>query len=314
MMGRKKDSNVSAGQKLLKMYHILLSGNKPHYQSDLAEMLNCSAQTVIRLAEQIELSFPECFCSGKEKNRRWYSLQINHKNTLGLNYQELRYLSLCRELSKPFIPPEIGERIDQTLLHLSMLLLELDTREHFATSTPIAFFTKGKIDYSEKVNIIEDLLKCIENKTFCHIHYIANGNQQGKNHYFVPRKLIAMNHALYVYGAISNNVATELKHSTCLAIHRIQKLDFINQKASISIADPIENKTMFGLPEHEPRTFSIQFAKSAAGYIKERIWSDEQKIEEIENGEIILTITTSSERELNAWVRGFGEQAKMITS
>ncbi|OCG19180.1 hypothetical protein A9G22_10815 [Gilliamella sp. App2-1] len=46
MMGRKKDSNVSAGQKLLKMYHILLSDNKPHYQSDLAEILNCSAKTV----------------------------------------------------------------------------------------------------------------------------------------------------------------------------------------------------------------------------------------------------------------------------
>lgn len=313
-MARKKDLDVSAGQKLLKMYHILLSENKRHYQSDLAKILNCSAQTIIRLALEIEQSFPECYNSGKEKNRRWYSLQSNRKNTLGLNYQELRYLSLCRDLSKPFIPPEIGKRVDQTLLQLSFLLLELDSQEYFESSNSIAFFSKGKIDYSEKVNIIEDLLKCIENKSFCHIHYIASGNKQGKNHYFVPKKLIAMNHALYVYGALSNNNATELRYSTCLAIHRIQKLDFINQKVSISIPDPIENKTMFGLPEHEPRTFSIQFTQSAASYVKERIWSDEQKIEEIENGEIILTITTSSERELRSWVRGFGEQAKMITS
>lgn len=309
-MATKKDQDASSGQKLLKLYRILFSENKQHYQSDLAKALNCSAQTIIRLTNEIEQSSPECFQTGTEKNRRWYRLQANHKNTLGLNYQELQYLSLCRELSKSLIPQEIVQRIDQTLLQLSMLLLELDSGKFSPTSKSIAFFSKGKIDYSQQVNIIEDLLNCVESKFFCHVHYVANESKQGKNYYFVPQKLIAMNNALYVYGAISNNAATELIHTICLAIHRIKKLDLIKQPISISIPEPNENT--FGLPWHEPRTFTIQFTKEAAGYVKERIWADEQKIEELENGEIILTIITCSEPELMAWVRSFGERASIV--
>lgn len=109
-------------------------------------------------------------------------------------------------------------------------------------------------------------------KIFCHIHYVNGENNQSKNYYFVPQKLIAMNNALYVYGAIPNNVATELVHTICLVLHRIKKLDLIKQL--VSVPEPKENT--FGLPWHEPRTFSIQCTKEAAGYVRERVWADEQ--------------------------------------
>lgn len=154
-MSIKKDQDTSSGQKLLRMYHLLLSGSKPYYQSDLAKLLNCSSQTIIRLAQEVEQASPECFHSGKDKNRRWYRLQSNHKNTLGLNCQELQYISLCCEFSKPFIPPEIMAKIDQALLQVSILLVESDSRKVLLTSKSIAFFSKGKIEYSSKVHIIE---------------------------------------------------------------------------------------------------------------------------------------------------------------
>ncbi|OCG58805.1 hypothetical protein A9G41_10365 [Gilliamella sp. Nev5-1] len=311
-MARKKDPNVSAGQKLLKMYHILLSENKPHYQSDLVKALNCSPQTVIRLAFEIEQANPECFQTGTEKNRRWYRLQARHKNTLGLDYQELQYLSICQELSKPFLPEEVIKRIDKILLQFSMLLLESDSAKCSPMSKSIVFLSKGQIDYTEKLDLIENILNCIEKQFFCHIHYIASDSKEGKSYYFVPQKLIAMNNALYVYGAITNNIATELVHTICLAIHRIKKLDLIKQTTSISISSL--NINTFGLPWHEPRTFSIKFTKDAANYVKERIWCHGQKIEQIDNGEIILTVTTSSEPELKAWVRSFGKKATIITN
>ncbi|ORF05798.1 hypothetical protein BGI03_07265 [Snodgrassella alvi] len=86
---------------------ILFSEDKCHYQSELSKQLNCSAQTIMRLANEIEQSIPSCFLTGLDNGRRWYRLQAKHHNMLGLDYQELNYLSLCQEPSKAFIPQEI---------------------------------------------------------------------------------------------------------------------------------------------------------------------------------------------------------------
>ena len=106
-MAIKHDPDSSPGQKLLRMYQILFSEDKCHYQSELSKQLNCSAQTIMRLANEIEQSIPSCFLTGLDNGRRWYRLQAKHHNMLGLDYQELNYLSLCQELSKAFIPQEI---------------------------------------------------------------------------------------------------------------------------------------------------------------------------------------------------------------
>ena len=68
----------------------------------------------------------------------------------------------------------------------------------------------------------------------------------------------------------------------------------------------------FGLPWHEPRTFRIRVAPSAADYVRERIWAANQQIEDCEDGGLILTLTTRSEPELRAWVRSFGDAAAML--
>ena len=201
-MAIKHDPDSSPGQKLLRMYQILFSEDKCHYQSELSKQLNCSAQTIMRLANEIEQSIPSCFLTGLDNGRRWYRLQAKHHNMLGLDYQELNYLSLCQELSKVFIPQNIFKRLDQTILKLSTLLLELGSEKLPYTNKPIAFFSKGKIDYSTHDLIIENLLTCIRSQYFCHLHYLFDNNPNGKNHYFIPKKLIAMNNALYVFGAV----------------------------------------------------------------------------------------------------------------
>ena len=78
----------------------------------------------------------------------------------------------------------------------------------------------------------------------------------------------------------------------CLAIHRIKKLDLIKQQIYLTILAPN----------------TLQFRKKVSNYIKERVWAEQQKIEELDNGDIALTITTCSEPELMAWVRSFGEK------
>ncbi|MBO4300622.1 MAG: WYL domain-containing protein, partial [Desulfovibrio sp.] len=50
----------------------------------------------------------------------------------------------------------------------------------------------------------------------------------------------------------------------------------------------------------------------AADYVRERIWAESQKMEDTEDGGVLLEITTRSEPELMAWVRSFGDKAILL--
>ena len=96
---------------------------------------------------------------------------------------------------------------------------------------------------------------------------------------------------------------------TTLAIHRIK--DVIITDKVLSCPMPEADSAGFGLPWHEPRTFTIRFTPKVADYIKERVWSDSQISKDLEDGGVELTITTRSEPELMAWVRSFGEDGEV---
>lgn len=94
-------------------------------------------------------------------------------------------------------------------------------------------------------------------------------------------------------------------------IFRIKDVTLTDKRICFDIPE-VEPGT-FGLPWHEPRTFQIRFKPGkASDYVRERIWADRQTLEELDDGGVMLEITTRSEPELRAWVRSFGDEAKLL--
>jgi hypothetical protein len=122
-----------------------------------------------------------------------------------------------------------------------------------------------------------------------------------------------MNGALYVLGAGVTDNFREIRHLTNMAIHRITDVTLTERQFTFVMPE-VEPNT-FGLPWHEPRKFRIQFTPGkVADYVRERIWADQQKFVGMDDGGLVLEITTCSEPEITAWVRSFGNDAKLLTS
>lgn len=47
-------------------------------------------------------------------------------------------------------------------------------------------------------------------------------------------------------------------------------------------------------------------------HVRERIWADKQTLEEMDDGGVMLELTTRREPELRAWMRSFGDEAKLL--
>lgn len=231
---------------------------------------------------------------------------------VGLDLEELRYLSICRDLATPYLPAQIKKRIDRSIFDLSLLLADKDyaAREKLQYGK-FAFFSKGKIDYTPHFDHIDKLLDAIANRKICIVYYKAAGKSVGKEHKFAPSKFASMNNALYILGAGVLNDFKTIRHLSNFAVHRIQDVIITDKKFDFEI--PEVEYEMFGMPWHEPKTFTILFKSGkVADYVRERIWAESQQLNEMPDGKLQLTVTTTSEQELMAWVRSFGDEVEAV--
>lgn len=307
-----KQDDASKNNKLLRLFQRLMLDGRRHYQSDLAEWLNCSRQTIIRLVGEIEGVIGTSLESGMDEHRRWYQIRSISRSRLGLDFEELRYLSICRDLAAPYLPDQVRERVDESIFNFSLLMADAAYAERGkAQGRQFTFHGKGYIDYTPHFEHLERLTQALEEKRICLVRYKAAGKKQSKEHRFVPCRMVSMSNALYVLGAGVSEDFQSLRHLTSLALHRIQDVTLTDKVANFEI--PEADLGTFGLPWHEPKKFRIRFTPGkAADYVRERIWASDQKVTEQDDGSLVLELTTRSEPELMAWVRSFGDEASII--
>lgn len=311
-MPPKKDQDATPGDKLLRIFRRLMLDGRKHFQGDLANDFQCSPQTIIRIVAEIEAVIGTSLESGIDNRRRWYQIRTINRNMLGLEFEELRYLSVCRDLAAAVLPETVLARVDKTIFSLSTLMADQDFAQRESAQQPqLAFFAKGRIDYTPHQPTIAKLVRAAEERLVCLVRYKASGKAESKEHRFAPGRIVSMNSALYVLGAGLTENFREIRHLTNLAIHRITEVTLTERTFKFDLPKP--EAGTFGLPWHEPKIFRIRFKPGqAADYVRERIWADEQTLTDLEDGGVLLEITTRSEPELMAWVRSFGEEAELL--
>ncbi|MBR4747681.1 MAG: WYL domain-containing protein, partial [Desulfovibrio sp.] len=275
--------------------------------------LNCSPQTSIRLMREIEAVVGDSLEFGRDGHRRWYRFKPKQSNRLGLNFAELDFLSVYRDLAAPFLSSEDRERIDTSLFNFSMLLADPSYQAGTTrgAKAQFVFTSKGRIDYTGHYETLERLAKALRNSLICLVRYKKAGAAEEREHCFAPGRIVSMNGALYVLGATVTNDFHCIRHLISLAVHRIREVTVTDKHFLFEM--PEEDLGMFGLPWHEPRNFRIRFAPGgAADYVRERIWSDQQRIVEQEDGGVVLELVSRSEPEVTSWVRSFGKEAELL--
>lgn len=304
--------DASMGEKLLRLYQKLLLDGRRHFQNELTTFLDCSPQTVMRLVAEIEAVIGINLETGLENRRRWYKIRSISRNKLGLDFEELRYLSICRDLAEPYLPRQVRERVDQSIFNFSMLMADQAYAEREkCQKRQFGHCAKGWIDYSPFFGVLEKLIEAADLNVICLVRYRALGSNGSKEHRFALSRIVNMNNALYALGADVLEDFQQMKHCTNLAVHRIDEVILTDKPVLFTF--PEEDLGTFGLPWHEKQWFRIQFKPGrAAAYVQERIWSEEQSFSKLDDGGLILEMSSRSEPEVLAWVRSFGEDAQLL--
>jgi len=243
---------------------------------------------------------------GLEGRRRYFQLKSkNQENLLGFSFEELHYLATCRDIAAPLLPESVLDRINRTLTSVALHL-----GEQSASAQPFSFNGKGFIDYAPHLATIATLRKAIEKKQICHVVYRANGRETASSYRYAPGRILVMSGALYVQGYRLAEGSVLQERPTTFSLHRILEIAPTGEFFQFDAADT--EARSFGLSWHKPKRVQVHIAPQAADYVRDRIWSNDQSIEDMEDGSIVLSVTTTSEKELQAWIYSFGGAAQVF--
>ncbi|MFD2262807.1 helix-turn-helix transcriptional regulator [Lacibacterium aquatile] len=304
-MSEKRRSDKLPREKILLLYQRLTMSPQKHFQKALAAELECSPQTIARLVDTIEVHIGKdaSIERGIENKKRFYRYQSEaQKNGLGFDFEELHYLAVCRDFAASQLPPPVAQRIDKTLRDLALQLSEGEALQ--PRSGAVGFRSKGYIDYQPHQPTINALRLAIENQRVCDVVYRAMGRAENKSYRYAPGRILAMNGTLYVQGYQMDEGSLQKGRPTTLSLHRISVLSPTGEHFSFNAAD--DEACSFGLNWHPPKRIRVEVSAQAADYVRDRIWSADQTVDEHDDGSLSLTVTTTSEKELNAWIWSFG--------
>jgi predicted DNA-binding transcriptional regulator YafY len=314
-MPEKITSYRSYGEKLISLFAKLLFSREKHSLIELSGMLGCSKQTVMRLVEDIRMSYGVDIEESFEDRKKYYQIKrrIGKIPSLSLTETEINVLHMCLAFTEHLLGPELfNEATHGMEKNQAMLSHERNVSQGHFTS-----YHTGRIDYSPHQKTMRQLIKAMEEKKVCQVTYQNIMVKRAKTFYIKPLKIFSYRDTLYLHA--KKALAPDKHYSVpefdpLLAIHRIKELEIIKRPFEFPKDYDFEKvfNREFGIIKDDSFEVEVEFKKYAARYVAERNWSPEQRIIQKNNGKIEMIFRASSKVELIAWILSFGNEARVI--
>ena len=315
-MGKKWNNDFGPGEKLLRLFSLLLFSHERYSLTALTEILDCSKQTVLRLVDQLEATGWAKVRRENEGRRAFFWIERpGGLPKVSLNAEGLQELMLCRAFLEHLLPRSLDSGADTTLRQASAYLPEGDTLSIAATGSIGGAVSKGRIDYSAFRELLTPLLRAIAEKIVCEITYKSPHAEEPRVFDFAPMRLLAHGESLYIVGWEVNPKGTPLprhEDSTTLLAHRIR--DAHLTRRVWNELPKLKDSGNFGIMHGEPFSVSVKITTpEAVTYVAERIWSKDQKLDFQTDGSLHVTMTAQSAPEVLSWVLSLGSAAEVLT-
>ena len=293
-----------------KIIQTLTSSKLGKSAADLAEELECHPRTVYRDLEALQVAGFPIYNERVEGKHLWSLLDtVKHHIPIPFNLTELMALYFSSDMMKVFrgtvfydsleslfqkvkttLPPESKKfikNVEQTL-HLGM--------------KPYKQYSKFK----EIINRVNDA--AINKKSIEMVYYTMSRKKESKRK-VDPYKIWFFNGTFYLIGHC--HVRDEVR---IFALDRIKMLH--QTKDAFEIPEDFSLDEFvgpsFGVFQGEPIKIKIWFSPDVAGYIKEKIWHESQKVEQQRDGSIIFEAEVAGTEEIKFWIMSWGAKAEVL--
>jgi predicted DNA-binding transcriptional regulator YafY len=328
-MPRKQTPDSTYGQKLITLFARLLFTGAWHGLADLARDLGCSKQTILRLIDDITLSYEAPVESKLERGKRYYRIarRVPAEPAAMLTPGEMDALLMCRAFTRHLLGDNGFTEAERALEKTSQLLAAAGRGDGGdgggdgqaageLGGTRFGVFRPGSIDYTPHLIHLQTVSEAIADRVVCEAEYRKPGHQSAKIFRMKPLKVFSWRESIYVQGRYAT-APGEAPPAT--AKDRIWALQRFRRVARTETTFPWPDdydfdKALnheFGMLRGDKFRVVAEFTGWAADYVAERRWSPNQVVEWRRDGSLRLEFDAVSLDEVVTWVLGFGEHCRV---
>lgn len=279
--------------------------------SELSRELEVTTRTIWRDMEALQaVGFP-LFNEKDGRETRWKLNAVPFKglSDLGISFVELCSLYMGRQMVSGMAGAPFGKALAAVCRKLERTLP--DKMRAFLDQLPALIEAKAgatkKADAKSHDEHVGKLLEASLHRRVCLMRYYSASRNRTKDYTVHPYRVVHAHGGLYLLAWVP-----EYSEVRTFAIERIKRLSLQEQRFELQAelaADAFEHS--LGVNRGTPEKIVILFASRIAGYIRERTWHKSQKLEDVADGGVRMTLHVCADPALRTWVLGFGAFAKV---
>jgi predicted DNA-binding transcriptional regulator YafY len=277
-----------------------------------ARELACTVRTIWRdLGVLQQAGFPLYTERAADGNRGVWRVTEEFKRALPLKLTlgELVALVMSRDLLTPLgvsvLGPEVASAFDKIQSALSRDALKIigQMRDRLGVRAGGA---KLQAPAAEHLPMIHTALA--EHRTLRTRYYSASRDREDVRE-IDPYHLTLHNGGLYLVGHCHLRDAVRT-----FAVERMRSVELTRARFEVPAAFDAERylEGAWGILRGDLVTVRVMFARGLARYIRERVWHPSQKLRDLPDGRVEMTLLVADTLEVRRWILGYGVEAEVM--
>lgn len=167
----------------------------------------------------------------------------------------------------------------------------------------------GAKDYRAHKETILRLVDAIMRRRRCALRYQSPNSPARKSYEYEPYRLLTVSGGLYCLGTVP-----PYENITTLAVDRIAAIRITESEFTVDPGFDVARyrQEAFGVVWEKPKDVTVRFSADQAPYVRERQWHPTQRVRELPDGRLELTLRAGGTFEITRWVLGWGDAAEVI--
>jgi predicted DNA-binding transcriptional regulator YafY len=302
------------GDQLSRQWRLLQMIDRPQGVTvdDASRELECTIRTIWRDLDALQKAgFPLYTERAADGNRGVWRVTEDFKRALPLKLTlgELAALLMSRHILSPLglsvLGPEVASAFDKIQHVLSRDALKVldQIRDRLGVRPTGAKLQAPAAEHLPKIH------QALAERRTLRTRYYSASRDSEDTRAIDPYHLTLHNGGLYLVGHCHLRDALRI-----FAVERMRTVELTRGRFEVP-ADFDPEKYLagaWGMLRGNVVTVRVVFAQALAPYIRERVWHASQKLRDLSDGRVEMTLTVADTLEVRRWILGYGVQAELL--
>lgn len=293
-----------------KIIQTLITSRKGKSAVELAQELECNPRTLYRDLEALQVAGFPIYTERSDGKKLWSLLDtVKHQMPLPFTLTELMALYFGRDMLKVFKDTVFYDSLQSLFQKVKTTLPPASIRYLENVEQTFHLALKPYKDYGKFKEILNRVTDAALNRRIIEIVYYTMSRKKETRRRVDPYRVWFFNGTFYLVGHC--HLRNELR---TFALDRIKLLHQTKESFVIPEDFRFEDFMAASLGAYQGRPVFIRvwFHADVAGYIKEKVWHESQKIHPKPDGSIIFEAQVAGTDEIRFWIMTWGSKAVVL--